>query len=91
MNINDLIEILFRIGPFYAKSIISSLWLFNTLTLKKLLIMSTSTQWDNPTHTNKAIERQKALAVLEKAKMLNRKVVFLPKGASGSLKQNSLF
>ncbi|MDQ1096849.1 MULTISPECIES: hypothetical protein [Chryseobacterium] len=53
--------------------------------------MSTSTQWDNPTHVNKEIERQKALAVLEKAKMLNRKVVFLPKGATGNLKQNSLF
>jgi len=33
----------------------------------------------------KEIERQKALKVLEKAKSIKRKVVFLPRGASGSL------
>ncbi|WP_157844664.1 hypothetical protein [Chryseobacterium sp. Leaf201] len=53
--------------------------------------MKESTQWDSPSTMNKEIERQKAIKVLEKAKMISRKVVFLPKGASGSLKQNNLF
>ncbi|MDY0932821.1 MULTISPECIES: hypothetical protein [Chryseobacterium] len=49
---------------------------------------------NNPESTpgiNKEIERQKALKALEKAKSLNRKVVFLAKGASGNLNPNSLF
>lgn len=53
--------------------------------------MKEFTQWDNPAPMNKEIERQKALKVLEKAKMINRKVIFLPKGATGNLKMNSLF
>lgn len=52
--------------------------------------MKEYTQGDS-TSINKEIERQKALKVLEKAKMMSRKVVFLPKGASGSVKQNNLF
>lgn len=40
---------------------------------------------------NKEIERQKALKALEKAKSLNRKVVFLAKGVSGNLNPNNLF
>jgi hypothetical protein len=60
-------------------------------TPQNLYIMKDSTQWDNSSTMTKEIERQKALKVLEKAKMISRKVVFLPKGASGTLKQNNLF
>lgn len=64
---------------------------FNATNTTKLYNMKESTQWDSPSTMNKEIERQKAIKVLEKAKMISRKVVFLPKGASGSLKQNNLF
>ncbi len=44
--------------------------------------MKQRTQIDNPVHPNKVKEREKALAVLEKAKQIPRKVVYLPKGES---------
>ncbi|MCJ8153218.1 hypothetical protein MKJ01_05510 [Chryseobacterium sp. SSA4.19] len=49
--------------------------------------MKQRTQIDNATHPNKVKEREKALAVLEKAKEIPRKVVFLPKGASRDFKK----
>lgn len=51
--------------------------------------MKESTQWENSPSLNREIERQKALKALEKAKMIKRKVIFLPKGASGSSKFNN--
>lgn len=48
--------------------------------------MKKNLQIDNPVHPNKISEREKAQAVLEKAKQIPRKVVFLPKGASKDLK-----
>jgi hypothetical protein len=51
--------------------------------------MKESTQWENSTSLNREIERQKALKALEKAKMIKRKVIFLPRGASGSSKFNN--
>lgn len=53
--------------------------------------MKEFTQWENSPSINREIERQKALKALEKAKMIKRKVVFLPKGASGIPKSNDLF
>ena len=53
--------------------------------------MKNSNKPENVSGINKEIERQKALKALEKAKLLNRKVVFLAKGASGNLNPNSLF
>lgn len=53
--------------------------------------MKEFTQWENSPSLNREIERQKALKVLEKAKMIKRKVVFLPKGATGSTKFNDFF
>ncbi|MGE4513753.1 hypothetical protein [Chryseobacterium taeanense] len=50
--------------------------------------MKESTQWENSLSLNREIERQKALKALEKAKMIKRKVIFLPRGASGSSKLN---
>lgn len=52
--------------------------------------MKQRTQLDNPTHVNKIKEREKALVVLEKAKSIPRKVVFLPKGASREFKPKPL-
>ncbi|MGO4710958.1 hypothetical protein AB4Y90_17985 [Chryseobacterium sp. 2TAF14] len=47
--------------------------------------MKKSTNSENITsHETKEIERQMALKVLEKAKKIKRKVVFLPQGASGN-------
>lgn len=48
--------------------------------------MNQRTQLDNPTHVNKIKEREKALEVLDKAKSIPRKVIFLPKGASREFK-----
>jgi len=42
-------------------------------------------------YINREIERQKALKVLEKAKSIKRKVVFLPQGASGSINFRETF
>ncbi|WP_262152306.1 hypothetical protein [Chryseobacterium foetidum] len=48
--------------------------------------MQSSTNYDQSISSmTKEIERQKALKVLEKAKSIKRKVVFLPRGASGSI------
>lgn len=44
--------------------------------------MKKKLQIDNPVHPSKVSEREKAIAALEKAKAIPRKVVFLPKGAS---------
>jgi len=52
--------------------------------------MKESTQWENSPSINREIERQKALKVLEKAKMIKRKVIFLPKGASGNVRLNDV-
>lgn len=48
--------------------------------------MKEKLQIDNPTHSNKAKEREKAIKALEKAKTIPRKVVVLPKGVSADLK-----
>lgn len=48
--------------------------------------MKQRTQLDNPTHVNKIKEREKALIVLEKAKAIPRKAVFLPQGYSREFK-----
>ncbi|MEC3875128.1 hypothetical protein [Chryseobacterium salviniae] len=53
--------------------------------------MKESTQWENSPSLNREIERQKALKVLEKAKMIKRKVIFLPKGATGNARLNDIF
>lgn len=48
--------------------------------------MQSPTNYDQSISSmTKEIERQKALKVLEKAKSIKRKVVFLPRGASGSI------
>lgn len=60
----------------------------NTL---KLFIMKNSNNPESIPGFNKEVERQKALKALEKAKSLNRKVVFLAKGVSGNLSPNNLF
>lgn len=44
--------------------------------------MKNKLQIDNPSHHNKVTEREKAITALEKAKLIPRKVIFLPKGAS---------
>lgn len=51
--------------------------------------MKNSNEWDNAVSLNKEIERQKALKALEKAKMIKRKVIFLPMGATGNIKYNN--
>ncbi|MGE6398126.1 hypothetical protein ACQKCN_20895, partial [Chryseobacterium scophthalmum] len=56
-----------------------------------IFIMKNSNNPESIPGINKEIERQKALKALEKAKSLNRKVVFLAKGASGNLNPNNLF
>ncbi|MFC7347281.1 hypothetical protein ACFQO9_11185 [Chryseobacterium zhengzhouense] len=48
--------------------------------------MKKKLQIDNPVHPNKVSEREKALAVLEKAKAIPRKVVFLRQGESKEVK-----
>jgi len=54
--------------------------------------MKKSTNSENKTsHESKEIERQAAMKALEKAKMIKRKVVFLPQGASGNRSVNNLF
>ncbi|WP_165850831.1 MULTISPECIES: hypothetical protein [Chryseobacterium] len=53
--------------------------------------MKNSNNPENGSSITKEIERQKALKALEKAKSLNRKVVFLAKGASGNVNPNNLF
>lgn len=53
--------------------------------------MKNSNNVENTSGITKEIERQKALKALEKAKSLNRKVVFLAKGASGHSNPNTLF
>jgi hypothetical protein len=50
--------------------------------------MKNSNEWD-ASSLNREIERQKALKALEKAKMIKRKVVYLPMGATGSIKYNN--
>jgi len=53
--------------------------------------MNNSNNLENKSGITKEIERQKALKTLAKAKLLNRKVVFLDKGASGHVNPNILF
>lgn len=53
--------------------------------------MKNSNNLENTSGITKEIERQKALKALEKAKLLNRKVVFIAKGASGHVNPNVLF
>lgn len=54
--------------------------------------MKVSTESENTnSHFNREMERQKALRALEKAKSINRKVVFLPQGATGNLNLRDLF
>jgi hypothetical protein len=48
--------------------------------------MKASTPSENiMSHITREIDRQKALKALEKAKSIKRKVVFLPKGATGNI------
>lgn len=51
--------------------------------------MKNSNEWEAASSLNREIERQKALKALEKAKMIKRKVVYLPMGATGNIKYNN--
>ncbi|WP_157844210.1 hypothetical protein [Chryseobacterium sp. Leaf180] len=54
--------------------------------------MKMSMESENITsYYTKELERQKALKALEKAKAIARKVVFLPKGASGNINVRDTF
>ncbi len=44
----------------------------------------TTTPDNNASYETKKADREKALKVLEKAKLIARKTVFLPRGMSGS-------
>ncbi len=44
----------------------------------------TTTSDSNASYETKKADREKALKVLEKAKLITRKTVFLPRGMSGS-------
>ncbi|MCY0979259.1 hypothetical protein PGH12_01785 [Chryseobacterium wangxinyae] len=53
--------------------------------------MNKTTKLENTVVIPKEIERQRALKILEKAKLLNRKVVLLANEASGHINPNILF
>jgi len=53
--------------------------------------MRVSTNENITSHQTREMERQKALKALEKAKMIKRKVVFLPQGATGNVTYRDMF
>lgn len=52
--------------------------------------MKQKLQIDNPVHVSKVKEKEKAEKVLAKAKLIKRKVIFLPQGYSRDFKPKSL-